>query len=183
MSGRTFPLSLGLSLVALAAFAVQSPASAPGRIVITDVTIVDLSGEKEFPRPVTVMIDAGHIVAVRPTLPSSERRGAQVIAGRGRFLIPGLWDMHVHVVDAGEGALSEAVAAGVTGIRDLGGELPVLDGWRREIAAGVRVGPLIVRAGPVLDGTNPGAPHRVTVLDSARAVFVVDSLAVLGVDY
>src|ERR1044072_1141557 len=55
-------------------------------------------------------------------------------------------------------------------------------GRRGEIAAGGRVGPLIVRPGPVLDGTNPGAPHRVTVLDSARAVFVVDSLAALGVD-
>ncbi len=182
MSGKNVPVALGLALAALAVFAVRLPASAPGRIVITDVTIVDPSGAKAFSRPVTVVVDAGHIVAVRPTLPSSARRGAQVIAGRGRFLIPGLWDMHVHVVDAGERALGEAVAAGVTGIRDLGGELPVLDAWRREIAAGERVGPLIVRAGPVLDGTNPGAPHRVTVLDSTRAVFVVDSLAALGVD-
>jgi hypothetical protein len=90
--------------------------------------------------------------------------------------------MHVHVTDAGEQALSAAVAAGVTGIRDLGGELPTLDAWRSEIAAGKRVGPLILRAGPVLDGINPEAPHRVTVMDSARAVFVVDSLAALGVD-
>jgi imidazolonepropionase-like amidohydrolase len=175
-------MSLGLALTALALCAGRLPASAPGRIVITDVTIVDLSGAREFPRPVSVVVDAGHIVSVSPTLPSSARRGAEVIAGRGRFLIPGLWDMHVHVVDAGEKALGEAVAAGVMGIRDLGGELPVLDAWRREIAAGERVGPLIVRAGPVLDGINPGAWHRVTVLDSARAVFVVDSLAALGVD-
>src|SRR2546427_828151 len=91
----------------------------------------DVGGQHNRPRPVTVVVDAGHIVAVGPTLPSSARRGAQLIAGRGRFLIPGLWDMHVHVVDAGEAALGEAVAAGVTGIRDLGGELPVLDAWRR----------------------------------------------------
>jgi hypothetical protein len=130
----------------------------------------------------TVVVDAGHIVSVDPKSSRSAQRGAQVISGRGRFLIPGLWDMHVHVVDAGEGALAEAVAAGVTGIRDLGGELSVLDVWRREIASGERVGPLILRAGPVLDGINPEALHRVTVLDSARAVFVVDSLAALGVD-
>jgi imidazolonepropionase-like amidohydrolase len=182
MSKRAIAMSLGLALAALAVFAGRLPASAPGRIVITDVTVVDPSGTREFPRPVSVVVDAGHIVAVSPSLPSSARSGAQVIAGHGRFLIPGLWDMHVHVVDAGEGALGEAVAAGVTGIRDLGGELPVLDAWRREIAAGERVGPLILRAGPVLDGVNPGAWHRVTVLDSVRAVFVVDSLAALGVD-
>jgi imidazolonepropionase-like amidohydrolase len=92
--------------------------------VITDVTIVDPSGARQFPRPVTVMLDAGHIVTVSPTLPSSARRGAQVIAGRRWFLIPGLWDMHVHVVDAGERALGEAVAAGVTGIRDRAANCP-----------------------------------------------------------
>ena len=153
-----------------------------GRIVITDVTVVDPSGTRAFPRPVTVVIDAGHIVAVDSTPSRAARSGAQEIDGRGRFLIPGLWDMHVHVTDAGEQALGAAVAAGVTGIRDLGGELPTLDAWRREIAEGKRVGPLILRAGPVLDGINPEAPHRVTVLDSARAAFVVDSLAALGVD-
>jgi len=182
MRRRTVALSLGLALAALAAFARQLPASPAGRILITDVTIVDPSGARSFPRPITVVIDSGRIVSVGATLPRSARDGAQVVAGDGRFLIPGLWDMHVHVVDAGEGALGEAVAAGVTGIRDLGGELPVLDAWRREIAAGERVGPLILRAGPVLDGINPNAPHRVTVLDSTRAVFVVDSLAALGVD-
>jgi imidazolonepropionase-like amidohydrolase len=182
MSRGSVAWSVAFALAGLAMPAAPIAASAPGRIAITDVTIVDPSGVREFPQPATVLIDAGRIVAVRPTLTRSEQRGAQVIAGRGRFLIPGLWDMHVHVVDAGERGLREAVEAGVTGIRDLGGELPVLDAWRREIAAGQRVGPLILRAGPVLDGVNPNAPHRVTVLDSARAVFVVDSLADLGVD-
>jgi hypothetical protein len=114
MSRRSFAVSLGLALTALGVFASRLPAAVPGRIVITDVTIVDPSEAKAFPGPVTVVVDAGHILTVSPTLPSSARRGAQVIAGRGRFLIPGLWDMHVHSVDAGEKALAEAVAAGVT---------------------------------------------------------------------
>jgi len=180
---KTRAVWLALTIAALALIGARGHASPAGSIVITDVTVIDPGATREFPRPVSVVIDAGHITAVGPAPPGSARRHAQVVSGRGRFLIPGLWDMHVHVVDAGEGALREAVAAGVTGIRDLGGELPVLDGWRRDIAAGVRVGPLIVRAGPVLDGVNPDAPHRVTVLDSARAVLVVDSLAALGVDW
>lgn len=179
---RARALSAVLVLAALAILPARVSASPPGRIVITDVTVVDPSGAQSFPRPVTVTIDAGHIVAVGATPAAAARRGAEVVAGRGKFLIPGLWDMHVHAVDAGEVSLREAVEAGVTGLRDLGGELPVLDAWRREIAAGDRIGPLILRAGPVLDGVNPLAPHRVTVLDSARAVFVVDSLAALGVD-
>src|SRR5262249_21146053 len=89
MSGRSISVSLTLALTALAVFAARTPAAPPGRIVITDVTIVDPSGAREFPRPVSVLVDAGHIVAVAPTLPESVRRGARVIAGRGRFLIPG----------------------------------------------------------------------------------------------
>src|ERR1051325_10671735 len=82
-----------------------TPAHPFGRIVITDVTVVDPSGARAFPQPVTVVIDAGHIVSVGPKPAGAAPRDAQVIAGRGRFLIPGLWDMHVHVTDAGEGAL------------------------------------------------------------------------------
>src|SRR5207253_2464696 len=81
----------------------------------------------------------------------------------GQFVIPGLWDMHVHLSFAGEPALLDLVAAGVTGVRDMGGDVWQLDGWRREIAEGVRSGPTIVQAGPLLDGPKPGLPHRITV--------------------
>src|SRR4029453_10944400 len=121
---RLAPAMAVLLGLALAAIAVPPPASAQnastpappsGRIVITDVTIVDPSGARDFPRPMTVVIDAGHIVGGGPTPPASARRGAQVIDGRGRFLIPGLWDMHVHVTDAGEQVLGAAAPPGAPG--------------------------------------------------------------------
>ena len=73
----------------------------------------------------------------------------------GKFLMPGLWDMHVHLGFARESAFPAFVANGVTAVRDLGGDLAELDRWRTEVAAGSRVGPLIVRVGPMLIGQDP----------------------------
>ena len=76
---------------------------------------------------------------------------------RGKFLIPGLWDMHTHVAGiSADPAWSKnvllplLVANGITGIRDMGGDLRALQEWRREIASGALLGPQIVAAGPML---------------------------------
>ena len=112
-------------------------------IAITGVTV---SG-------VTVVIREGRIASsgASATVP----RDAAVIDGHGKFLMPGLWDMHVHLGFARASAFPAFVANGVTGVRDLGGDLSEIDRWRNEIAAGSRVGPLIVRAGPMLVGEAP----------------------------
>lgn len=81
--------------------------------------------------------------------------GARVVDGQGAFVIPGLWDMHVHLASYPE-SLPMFVAFGVTGVRDMGSasarETGEMLDWRREIAAGARVGPRLVLAGPTVDG-------------------------------
>src|SRR5437867_1973945 len=66
----------------------------------------------------------------------------------------GLWDMHVHLSYCTESALPAFLANGVTDVRDLGSDLAEIDRWRAEIAAGVRNGPRIFRAGPMLNGKS-----------------------------
>jgi imidazolonepropionase-like amidohydrolase len=106
-----------------------------------------------------------------------------VIDGRGKYLIPGLWDMHVHtVVPAGDEVLTLYVANGVTGIRDMAGELDQLVSWRQEISTGVRVGPRMVISGPYLEGGDVPIPHLL-VRTPADAQPAVDSLLRLGVDF
>ena len=84
--------------------------------------------------------------------------------GTGKFLIPGLWDMHVHMVFGDwfprgkEVTLPLFIANGVTGVRDMGGELEVLRQWRKEIAAGTLIGPRMVISGPMLDGRSRASP-------------------------
>lgn len=101
--------------------------------------------------------------------------GARVIDGQGAYVIPGLWDMHVHLASYPEG-LPLFVAYGVTGVRDMGSasamETQEMLAWRREIAAGMRVGPRLVVAGPTLDGRRAYASDGrlyATTADEGRA--------------
>ncbi len=130
-------------------------------------------------------------------------RGARILDGRGRSLIPGLRDAHVIV--AGEAARSLYVANGVTTARDLGGRPQALLAWREEVRDGARVGPRLLVAGPTLKRatlkragwlgtverllTSDSALRRVPVFDlsprlrvgpPAEAPAVVDSLARRG---
>jgi imidazolonepropionase-like amidohydrolase len=91
--------------------------------------------------------------------------------------------MHVHtVVPAGDEVLTLYVANGVTGIRDMAGELDQLVSWRQEISTGVRVGPRMVISGPYLEGGDVPIPHLL-VRTPADAQPAVDSLLRLGVDF
>src|SRR5207245_1786154 len=107
---------------------------------------------------------------------------ATVIDGRGKFLIPGLWDMHVHLSWTTSSALPVLVANGVTSVRDMGSSLEQIDDWRTRIVTGVMTGPRIYRVGPILNGQKfnayqmvPGNP------DETRGV--ARALKEVGVDF
>jgi imidazolonepropionase-like amidohydrolase len=150
---------------------------------ITGVTVIDVRAGIARPGS-TVVIEGNRIRAVGPAASISPPAGARVIDGTGKYLIPGLWDLHVHLGTAGEEALPFFIASGVTGVRDMGSEqFEPLRQWRVEILSGRRVGPRIVAAGPIVDGPTPNWPLRVTVRDTAEASRTVDSLAGVGVDF
>src|SRR5687767_4338566 len=81
-------------------------------LAITNVTIVDVVNGATRSNQ-TVLIDGNRITAVGPTANTRAPRGAQILNGTGKFLIPGLWDMHSHVVGFGRTALTLYVAQGV----------------------------------------------------------------------
>jgi cytosine/adenosine deaminase-related metal-dependent hydrolase len=89
--------------------------------------------------------------------------------------------MHVHLSWTTASALPLLVANGVTCVRDLGSDLAQIDAWRAEIAAGVRVGPRIVRAGPILNGQSFNRFQLVTG-DAEQARGIVRALRQVGVD-
>src|SRR6202163_2251706 len=109
----------------------------------------------------TIMITDHRITAVGGFPIISIPRNAQVIDARGKFLIPGLVDSHVHLTGAGEPDGSRdfflplLLANGVTTVRDMGGYLESLVPLRRDIREGKRVGPQVFFAGPYLDGSPP----------------------------
>jgi hypothetical protein len=142
-----------IRVVVVLAIAVAAPAMAAAQstsFAITDVTVIDGTGAP--PRAnMTVVVRNGRIAAVDSTSRATIPANATIIGGRGKFLIPGLWDMHVHLAKAGDKALGLFVANGVTSVRDMGGDFALVQRWRSEIAAGTRVGPRIRTAGPILE--------------------------------
>jgi hypothetical protein len=95
----------------------------------------------------TVLISGNRITAVGSSKEIPIPKQIRVIDGRGNFLIPGLWDMHVHS-DGDEHALRMMVDWGITGARDMGGDLTKLTEARRHIANQDWTGPQLVIAGP-----------------------------------
>jgi Amidohydrolase family len=151
-------------------------------VAITHVTAIDVE-RGTATADLTVLIDGSRITAIGPTATTPTPSTARIIDARGRYLIPGLWDMHVHtVVPTGRQLLGLYVANGVTGVRDMGGDFATIQRWRSEIASGALVGPRIVAAGPYLEGhASPIAHIEVHTPDDARRA--IDSLTSLGVDF
>jgi imidazolonepropionase-like amidohydrolase len=129
------------------------------------------------------------ISAVGPDAKVKISVGANRVDGRGLFVMPGLWDMHVHLVFGDWFAGGEAislplfVANGVTGVRDMGSDLEAVQEWRREIAAGARLGPRIYTPGPMLDGPKPRFPSSVAVATPEDGRRAVDDLKLRGADF
>jgi hypothetical protein len=124
----------------------------PAPIAIAGVTVIDVANGTRLKKQ-TVVVRGTRIAAIgrrRVRIPS----GARVIDGRGRFLIPGLWDVHVHSAASVERDYSIYVALGIIGVRD----------------------------GPILDGAGSNAPGAVIVRNAEQARRAVDSLAAGGAE-
>ena len=177
---RLPPALLAGALLASAARAAPRDDQDARPVVIAGVTVIDGTGAP--PRAnVDVVIDSGRITAIGPAGRVRSPKRARRVDGRGRWLIPGLWDMHTHALPTSASMLALYVANGVTGVRDMGTELPLVLDWRRKIAAGMLVGPRIVAAGAILD--VPNIPLHLGVPRAADARRIVDSLAAAGADF
>jgi imidazolonepropionase-like amidohydrolase len=184
---RSTVLAAALALAACSRPA-PKPAAAPPEpsLAITHVTVVDVAAGRLVGGQ-TVVVRGERIMAAGDTARVAVPPNATLLDGRGKFLIPGLWDMHVHALFDAEVArafLPAFVAYGVTGVRDMGGKVDVLRAARFAVLAGTLVGPRIVAAGAILDGPQPVDPSvsiAVGTPDQARAA--VDSLAAHGADF
>jgi hypothetical protein len=101
--------------------AVISPSNVGSATYITNVTVIDTETGKEI-QDRTVIISGDRISEVRDSKGIKPPAGAKVVEGRGKYLIPGLWDMHVHAVFAErlDSMFPTFLANGVLGIRDMG---------------------------------------------------------------
>ena len=185
-------------LLMLATVSCGSP-RLPITVAIVNVTVIDEMG----PRPhQTVLISHDRIVRVETGPDAAVPEAAEVVDGTGRYLIPGLWDMHTHVTMFGSGseALALYVANGVTGIRDMGAvRLAEAKALRDGIADGRVVGPRMFIATPIVENaawlaaardlydkagaSTEWAQERFGPRTSEEAVRWLDSIVTFGVDH
>lgn len=122
---------------------------AASQVSITHVNVIDVErGSVQADR--TVVIENDRIRAITTGAPAGAR-GTRTIDARGGYMIPGLWDMHVHLGMAGRSALALLVANGVTGVRDMGGKFDLVRAWRDSVTAGTLVGPRIETSAPIVE--------------------------------
>ena len=168
------------------------PASARDRadLLIRGTTIVDVASGRLIPDQAVAAND-GTIVAVgRDAEIAAAWTADRIVDGGDRFLIPGLWDMHVHfgggpaLIDENKALLPLYVAHGITTIRDASGDLPTeVLAWRGEIASGKLFGPTLLSSGPKIEGIKPVWKGTIETGTEADVDAAVARLKTLGVDF
>ncbi|SNC62665.1 Amidohydrolase family protein [Hymenobacter gelipurpurascens] len=182
-----FPL-FAVSLPFLAAGCATHPPQQAYDLVITHANVVDVETGQVQPDQ-TLAITDGQIRRLEKTgaRPLSAK---QTLDAQGKYLIPGLWDMHVHfrggdsLITANRNLLPLYLAHGITTVRDAGGDLtPAVFEWRKQIRAGQLAGPTIYTSGPKIDGPKPTWAGSLAVENQADIDKALDSLQALKVDY
>ncbi len=177
-------------LAGMAPARLDAQQAATASLVLEGVAIVDVEHGKIVPGQ-RVVVTGNRITAVGGASTVKMPKDAQIVDASGKYLIPGLWDMHVHVnasrwfddVAAQDSLYRERyprfIAHGVTGIREMGQRFQ--NGaasfriWRREVMAGTLVGPRAI--GPSADVSDEG---RLPLESPERAIRVIDSLKAAG---
>jgi len=175
----------------------RSPAPTITPITVRGVTLIAMDGTAPM-EDATVVVRGNRIEVVGPTGHVRVPRDATVIDGTGKYLVPGLIDLHVHLSKARKSSLGLFVINGVTTVRDMGGDHRELLEWRRQVRTGRSVGPRILMAGPYLESASnvermrgdppeervePFERLRIPIGSPADAHRVVDSLAALELDF
>jgi imidazolonepropionase-like amidohydrolase len=168
-----------LCLLALEVFGQhQVASSAQSALVFTHVTVIDATGAPAKPE-MTVVIKGGRIAVLGKTGNLNVPEDAYVVDATGKFLIPGLWDMHIHPHD-NKDYLALFIANGVTGVRVMWGN-PSHHKWREEISAGELIGPRMVISSAMVDGPD-ATDGRIAVSNEDEGRQVVRKVRRQGAD-
>lgn len=142
----------------------------------------------------TLIIKDGKIHKIAATNELKLSQKNKIVDGSGKYVIPGLWDTHIHfafIEELAPNMFDLFLAYGVTGVRDTGGQIDFVKQWKDKSLANPKSTPRVMIAGPLLDGmpnvyngSDAGHPHLSTGLNSVNAVEQqVNMLDSIGVDF
>lgn len=156
----------------------------PDYLVFTHVTVID-TARGLLKSDMTVVIEGDRIRAIGKTKKVAIPRNARVIDATGKFLIPGLWDMHVHLIEK-DRFFPMSIANGVTGLRDMGAtkeQFETLKQLRRQVDDGLLDGPHIFTPGPMLNGPLAKSVYTITAATDKEGREAVRWLKENGADF
>jgi imidazolonepropionase-like amidohydrolase len=166
--------------MALAQASSGAGAQANGMSAFIGVTVIPMDSPRVLTDQV-VLVRATRIAEVGPRKSTPIPVAASRIDGRGLFLIPGLADMHVHLME-GEAYSPLFLASGVTTVRNMAGGREMVE-LRERVEKGAVLGPTIYTAGPLVDGSPPVWPGSEIVSTPEQARSVVENQKTLGYDF
>lgn len=158
-------------------------------LLITNATVLDIEQNKKWiNRLVAIRNDT--IIAVKTMRDSDDFKASETFDAQGNFVMPGLWDNHVHfrggdtLVSENKDLLPLFLKYGITTVRDAGGDISksVFE-WKEQIENAELDGPRIFSSGPKLDGKDPAWPGSISVNTEADVKMALDSLEKMNADY
>lgn len=173
MKKKLLFLLLSSLLVPALSLAQRKQESQPTSYAFTHVTIIDATGAPPQP-DMTLVVMGAHIGALGKDGKVRIPANAQVIDASGKFLIPGLWEMHAHTV--GDWFLPLYLANGITGVRDMGNDAQAEMQLRRKWTESGTVSPRLVSAGPIVDGPRPIWPFSIAVANAEEGRRAVSTI-------
>ncbi len=153
-------------------------------LAIANVTVIDVASGRKLPE-MTVLIKDGRIEKIAASSAATVPANYSLIDGRGQFLLPGLWDMHMHIIGEPMLYFPLFLANGVTGIRYMGGTIMPAE-WRtlkEKIAAGQIPGPRVYAGSPILDGPKPAWPGSIAVADAEAGRRIAAEMKEQGAEF
>jgi len=147
-------------------------------ILYRNVNVIPMNTETILPAQ-DVYIDNGIIAKIEPAGKSAKQEKYTEIDGTGKYLMPALWDMHVHLFN--DEFLDYLLSWGVTTVLNLWG-FPQILKWKRQIASGERIGPDIYSSGPIIDSTNTYSGVTIAKTREEARQAVIDTKAA-GYDF
>jgi hypothetical protein len=152
------------------------------QLTLSNINVVDVkTGDIKFNQD--VLIANSRIKAIEPHQ-SVINSSNETIDGKGKYLIPGLWDMHTHIRSyTAQDNLPMFIANGITGIRDLGiTNHELVKRWQAQIEAKELIGPRIVSSAVIIEGASPRFPSSISISQLEQIKPEIDSLASQGAE-
>jgi len=171
-------------------------------VLIDNVSIISMNPSDKEITVGSILIKDSVIVNVGERSSFDIPSNTTIINGKGKFVIPGLWDSHVHLCKTSRESLPSFLRYGITSVRDMGGDVDTLKSFIRDINKGIIIGPRIIFCGPMLESPafmdwakknlplKPGdksyqdlSRTTVNIINKEDAKHLIDSVVGLGVDF